>query len=183
MKPMRSAAVTKAGGVPYTPVKQQRPSVLHNQNRMNQQTQGQSTPHDNSLVALLSLSLLALGEKLRKLGFLKKWKYCPRCGGVLSDLLQRGARLYYYCKACAGKSSYISCLHGSILSQGLRLSLQQLTSLLVCYSENITPMQSAQLCGVSRRLVCEWFARFRCCIVKRMMQIQTSMKNKEVLEL
>ena len=151
MKPMRSASVTKAGGVPYTPVKQQRPSVLHNQNRMNQQTQGQSTPHANSLVALLSLSLIALGEKLRTLGFLKKWKHCPRCGGQLSELRQRSDRLYYYCKACAGKSSYISCLHGSILAKGLRLSLQQLTSLLVCFSENITPMQSAQLCGVSRK--------------------------------
>lgn len=178
MKPMRSASVTKAGGVPYTPVKQQRPSVLRNQNRSNQQTQGQSTPHDNSLVALLSLSLLALGKKLRTLGFLKEWKHCPRCGGRLSELRQRSKRLYYYCTACAGKSSYISCLHGSILAKGLRLSLRQLTSLLVCFSENIAPMQSAQLCGVSRKEVCRWFARFRCCIVRRMMQIQKSMKKQ-----
>ena len=95
LKPMRSASVTKAGGVPYTPVKQQRPSVLRNQNRMGQQTQGQSTPHANSLVALLSLSLLLLGEKLRTLDFLKKWIHCPRCGGKLSELRQRGDRLLH----------------------------------------------------------------------------------------
>lgn len=170
-KPIRSDRVTKQGGIPYTPVAQQNSRLQRNACRATQ-TPGQSTPPANSLVALLQLSLLALGAKLIELGFLKNWRTCPKCRKPLSSMQVLNSRLVYRCSKCRGNAGYISALRGSVLAKGLRLSLHQLCALLVCFSECVSATQATQLCGVSRCRVSEWYSTFRARVVKRMLQLQ-----------
>ena len=172
---MRSAAVTKQGGSPYTPASQQGAKIERNMGR-NTRKAGRCEAPANSLVSLLSLSTVALAQRLIDLGFFKPIKRCPNCGCCLGDL-QEGVsrhegRLYYKCSKCRGDSAYVPFGRGSIFEAAKRMSLRQVATLAVCFSEGVGPQQAAQLSGVARRSVSPWYGELRKCVVKRMLQMQ-----------
>ena len=59
-------------------------------------------------------------------------------------------------------------------AKGLRVSLRQLTTLIVCFSESIPPLAAAQLAGVSRQTAGVWYKKIRSSVVKRTVQLQKS---------
>ena len=170
LKPRRSSVVIKQGGTPYTPKHQYVAVPGRNERRV--RGKGRSEAHENSLVAMLTLSPVGLANRLRALGFLKHWTTCPKCGSPLVDVVDHRGRVYCQCQRCPGNGARVSCLRGSCLDKCRRLSLAQVAALLVCFSEGVLPVQAASLCGVSRPRVSEWFSLLRRCLGRKMSCMQ-----------
>ena len=170
----RSAAVAKDGGVPYTPKSQMQLPVPRNASRVGTSNTGSNVPHQNNLVALLTLTTVSLAERLVALGFLRPMQKCPRCGGALGPLKSLSNLRYpmYRCSSCRGNSAYVSCLHGSPLQAAKHLSLFQLAALLICFSESVAVIQAAAICGISYVSTCKWYSMFRDILSGHMVKLQ-----------